>query len=281
MVLSIVYAALYIVLVLLFAKKERKTLPSIVRAAFMMGFPILAVLALLQAEKLKRKYLGRLFFEQFESTDDMLNVISVREDFVIPIIIGIIGAAFVIVGMLKVIKYPISEEPSQFSFGMSASSDAEYQKNCARSISLWGICIEVVSLLFGLGFIAYLGTIITDVFVLSDEMMQAFSVCMFMLFFGICLPFAFVFVFPLMIYFLVGTALMFFSYFLPQLVGIIICGFFCGLLFTAAAVIGVSAAVRMKKSGSITIGKTILYIIGSLVPIVNIFVLGNIRKTAR
>ena len=59
---------------------------------------------------------------------------------------------------------------------------------------------------------------------------------------------------------------------------LVLCGFGCGINFTAAAVIAICAAVRMKKSGSFSTGKTVLYVLLSLIPIVNSFVLGDIRR---
>ncbi len=280
MVLSIVFAAFYILLVVIFPRKESKTMPSVVRTVFMMGFPILAVLAFLQAYLLGKKYVN-LLSEEFETAEEMLSKISVNVDLVIPIVIGIIGAVFVAVGMVKVLKSPLSEEPSQFTFGVPGSLDAEYHKDCARSISLWGIIFEVISLIFGIGFIVNFVEIIKAAISFSEVFAVVGGVSLWLFVMGLIIPFACILAFPLILYIYAGTAFFFVVSCLQQFTGLMLCGFFCGLLFTAAAVIGICASVRMKKSGSITIGKTILYIIGSLIPIVNIFVLGNIRKTAR
>lgn len=280
MVLSIVFAVFYIVLVSIFPKKGQKTMPLVVRAAFMFGFHILAVLTIVQEKLIEAKY-HTLFVELPTEPDEFMAAVSPMTDFVLPILIAFVGAVAVIIGVFRVLRCPLSEEPSDFSAGFGGSLASEYQKDCAGAISGWGIIVGISSLLIGIGFIfncvsllAYLGEGIALASAVAIVFWFALIVC-------ICVPFAFIFAVPFAFWMLFGAAYTFFIECYSQIMGMMLLGFGFGLTYTVTAVISICASVRMKKSGSITTGKTILYIIGSLVPIVNIFILGNIRKTAR
>lgn len=278
MIISIVYCAFYVVLAAVFPRKGRSAMPMWARASFMLGFPLLPLLAFLQTKLLAAKYAGVLSSADYETAEDMLRQLSVGTDLLLPAVIGIIGAVVVLVGMVKVLKAPLSEDPSQFSLGMTGSLGAEYQKDCAHSISLWGIVIDVVSILFGIGFIVYLGGIITAGIAQAEGFVVVGGAVVWLLVIGIIVPFTFIIAIPLALYFAACSAFLFVLMCLSQFVGLALCGFGCALNFTAAAVIAICAAVRMKRSGDLSTGKTVLYVLLSLVPIVNIFVLGDIRR---
>lgn len=281
MILSIAFAVVYIVLVSIFPKKGQKTMPVAVRAAFMLGFPILAVLTIVQEKLIESKYHNVLTDETVSSFDDFLAAVSPMTDFVLPILIAFAGAVAVAIGVFRVLRCPLSEEPSDFTAGFGGSLASEYQKDCASAVSGWGIVLGISSLLMGVGFLFNCAALLSFL----DEGIELALTVGFVFWFAIVLsfiiPFAFLFAMPFAFWALIDAAFIFVVECFPQLMGMMLFGFGFGLTYTVTAVISVCATVRMKKSGSITIGKTILYIIGSLVPIVNIFVLGNIRKTAR
>ena len=183
-----------------------------------------------------------------------------------------------IVGMVKVIKYPLSEELSEYSKELTGSLASDYQKKCAGYISSWGITIAVCSLLFIAGFIVYFAQIIPKLPELLEIAFAACIVCGFLIFIALFVPFTFIFLIAGAGYILSTAAVMAVIACLPQILGMIMCSFGFGMAFTAAAVISICAAVRMKKSGEYTTGKTALYIIGSLIPIVNLFTLTAIKK---
>lgn len=281
MILSIVFAAFYIVLVSIFPKKGQKTMPMAVRAAFMLGFPILAVLTIVQEKLIEPKYHGLLTDDTVSTFEDFMAAISPMTDFILPILIAFAGAIAVAIGVFRVLRCPLSEEPSDFTAGFGGSLASEYQKDCASAISGWGIVLGISSLLMGVGFLFNCVALLSF---LDDGIELALTVG-FVFWFAILLsfviPFAFLFAIPFGFMALVQAAFTFVTECYSQLMGIMLFGFGFGLTYTVTAVISICASVRMKKSGSITTGKTILYIIGSLVPIVNVFVLGNIRKTVR
>lgn len=281
MVLSIAFAVFYIVLVSVFPKKGQKTMPMVVRAAFMLGFPILAVLTIVQEKLIEPKYHGLLTDDTVSTFEDFMAAISPMTDFILPILIAFAGAVAVAIGMFRVLRCPLSEEPSDFTAGFGGSLASEYQKDCASAVSGWGIVMGICSLLMGVGFLFNCVALLSF---LDDGIELALTVG-FVFWFAILLsfviPFAFLFAIPFGFMALVQAAFTFVIECYSQLMGMMLFGFGFGLTYTVTAVISICASVRMKKSGSITTGKTILYIIGSLVPIVNVFVLGNIRKTVR
>lgn len=281
MVLSIAFAVVYIVLVSVFPKKGQKTMPMVVRATFMLGFPILAVLTIVQEKLIESKYHHILFEETVSDFDEFMAAVSPMTDFILPILIAFAGAVAVAIGMFRVLRCPLSEEPSDFSAGFGGSLASEYQKDCASAVSGWGIVLGVSSLLMGVGFLFNCVSLLSFL----DEGIELALTVGFVFWFAIAIsflvPFAFLFAMPVAFWVLVDAAFIILSECFSQLMGMMLFGFGFGLTYTVTAVISICASVRMKKSGSITIGKTILYIIGSLIPIVNIFVLGNIRKTVR
>lgn len=281
MVLSIAFALVYIVLVSIFPKKGQKTMPMAVRAAFMLGFPILAVLTIVQEKLIEPKYHGLLTDDTVSTFEDFMAAISPMTDFILPILIAFAGAIAVAIGVFRVLRCPISEEPSDFTAGFGGSLASEYQNDCASAISGWGIVLGISSLLMGVGFLFNCVALLSF---LDDGIELALTVG-FVFWFAILLsfviPFAFLFAIPFGFMAFVQAAFTFVTECYSQLMGMMLFGFGFGLTYTVTAVISICASVRMKKSGSITTGKTILYIIGSLIPIVNVFVLGNIRKTVR
>lgn len=281
MVLSIAFAVVYIVLVSVFPKKGQKTMPMAVRAAFMLGFPILAVLTIVQEKLIESKYHHILFEETVSDFDEFMAAVSPMTDFILPILIAFAGAVAVAIGVFRVLRCPLSEEPSDFSAGFGGSLASEYQKDCASAVSGWGIVLGISSLLMGVGFLFNCAALLSFL----DEGIELALTVGFVFWFAIVLsflvPFAFLFAMPVAFWVLIDAAFIFVSECFSQLMGMMLFGFGFGLTYTVTAVISICASVRMKKSSSITMGKTILYIIGSLVPIVNIFVLGNIRKTVR
>lgn len=278
MIISIIYCLFYVILAAVFPRKGKIAMPMWVRVSFMLGFPTLPLLAFVQTKLLAVKYAALISAIDYKTADDVLAQISVGTDLLLPAVIGLIGAVVVLVGIVKVLKAPLSEDPSQFSLGLSGSLGAEYQKDCAHSIAFWGIIIDAVSILFGIGFIVYLGGIITAGIAQAETFIVVGGVAVWMLVIGILIPFMFIIAIPFAIYIAAGTALLFVLAYLSQFAGLVLCGFGCGINFTAAAVIAICAAVRMKKSGSFSTGKTVLYVLLSLIPIVNIFVLGDIRR---
>ena len=278
MIVSIIYCLFYVVLASVFPRKGTGAMPMWVRVAFMLGFPLLPLMAFLQVKLLGLRYAGDLSSDDFETVEDIFANMSVGTNFILPAVIGIIGAIVVLVGMVKVLKTPLSEDPSQFSLGMSGSLGAEYQRDCAHAVSFWGIIIDVVSVLFGIGFFAYLARIIMAGIAQAGAFMVVGGISVWLLVLGIIVPFGFIVAFPLVLYIVGGTAFLFVLAYLAEFVGLVLCGFGCGLNFTAAAVISICAAVRMKKSGDFSTGKAFLYVLLSLIPIVNIFVLGDIRR---
>lgn len=281
MVLSIAFAVVYIVLVSIFPRKGQKTMPMAVRAAFMLGFPILAVLTIVQEKLIESKYHHIIFEETVSTFDEFMAAVSPMTDFILPILIAFAGAVAVAIGVFRVLRCPLSEEPSDFSAGFGGSLASEYQKDCASAVSGWGIIMGISSLLMGVGFLFNCAALLSFL----DEGIELALTVGFVFWFAIVLsflvPFAFLFAMPVAFWVLIDAAFIFVAECFSQLMGMMLFGFGFGLTYTVTAVISICASVRMKKSGSITIGKTILYIIGSLVPIVNIFVLGNIRKTVR
>lgn len=281
MVLSIAFAAFYIVLVSIFPKKGQKTMPMAVRAAFMLGFPILAVLTIVQEKLIEPKYHGLLTDDTVSTFEDFMAAISPMTDFILPILIAFAGAIAVAIGVFRVLRCPLSEEPSDFTAGFGGSLASEYQKDCASAVSGWGIVTGICSLLMGVGFLFNCVSLLSFL----DEGIELAMTVGFVFWFAILLsfviPFVFLFAIPFGFMALVQAAFTFVIECYSQLMGMMLFGFGFGLTYTVTAVISICASVRMKKSGSIATGKTILYIIGSLVPIVNIFVLGNIRKTVR
>ena len=278
MIISIIYCLFYVILAAVFPRKGKIAMPMWVRVSFMLGFPLLPLLAFLHTKLLSVKYADIISSADYGTAEDMVRQISVGTDLLLPAVIGIIGAVVVLVGMVKVLKAPLSEDPSQFSLGLSGSLGAEYQKDCAHSIAFWGIIIDAVSILFGIGFVVYLGGIITAGIAQAEMFAVIGGITVWLLIIGIIVPFTFLIAIPLAVYFAACSAFLFVLTCLSQFVGLALCGFGCGLNFTAAAVIAICAAVRMKRSGSFGTGKTVLYVLLSLVPIVNIFVLGDIRR---
>lgn len=132
MVLSIVFTVVYFALVQIFPRKGRKTMPKTAQAAFMMGFPILGVFAFIQEKLVERKY-SAIFsdFDSNNSTESIASVITPATDILLPIFIALIGVISVIIGMVKVIKYPLSEEQSECSKELTASLASDCQKKCA------------------------------------------------------------------------------------------------------------------------------------------------------
>lgn len=282
MVLSIIFTVVYFALAVIFPLKGRKTMPKAAKATFMLGLPILGIFAFIQEKLVERKYSA--VFSDFDSSDytesheSIKSLITPAADIFLPMFIGLIGAVAVIVGMVKVIKYPLSEEQSEYSKELTGSLASDYQKKCAGYISAWGITIAVCSLLFIAGFIVYFAQIIPKLPELFDIAFAVGIVCGFLIFIALFVPFTFIFLIAGAGYILSTAAVMAVITCLPQILGMIMCSFGFGMAFTAAAVISICAAVRMKRSGEYTTGKTALYIIGSLIPIVNLFTLTAIKK---
>lgn len=134
--------------------------------------------------------------------------------------------------------------------------------------------------MFIAGFIVYFVQIIPKLPELFDLAFAACIVCGFLIFIALFVPFTFIFLIAGAGYILSTAAVMAVIACLPQILGMIMCSFGFGMAFTAASVISICAAVRMKRSGEYTTGKTALYIIGSLIPIVNLFTLTSIKKQA-
>lgn len=283
MVLSIIFTVVYFSLAVIFPMKGRKTMPQAAKTAFMLGFPILGVFAFIQEKLVERKY--SVIFSDFdgssnytESYESIKSIITPAADIFLPLFIGLVGAIAVIVGMVKVIKYPLSEEQSEYSKEFTGSLASDYQKKCAGYISSWGITIAVCSLLFIAGFIIYFAQVIPKLPELLDLAFAAGIVCGFLIFIALLVPFTFIFLIAAAGYILSTAAVMAVITCLPQILGMIMCSFGFGMAFTAACVISICATVRMKRSGEYTTGKTALYIIGSLIPIVNLFTLIAIKK---
>ena len=279
MVLSIIFTVVYFALAVIFPLKGRKTMPKAAKATFMLGLPILGIFAFIQEKLVERKYSA--VFSDLDDTADYESIrsrITPAADIFLPLFIGLIGAIAVIVGMVKVIKYPLSEEQSEYSKELTGSLASDYQKKCAGYISSWGITIAVCSLLFIAGFIIYFAQIIPKLPELLEIAFAACIVCGFLIFIALFVPFTFIFLIAGAGYILSTAAVMAVIACLPQILGMIMCSFGFGMAFTVAAVISICAAVRMKRSGEYTTGKTALYIIGSLIPIVNLFTLTAIKK---
>lgn len=281
MVLSIVFTVVYFALAVIFPLKGRKTMPKAAKATFMFGLPILGIFAFIQEKLIERKYSAAFSDIDLDDTagyESIRSLITPAADIFLPLFIGLIGAIAVIVGMVKVIKYPLSEELSEYSKELTGSLASDYQKKCAGYISSWGITIAVCSLLFIAGFIIYFAQIIPKLPELLEIAFASCIVCGFLIFIALLVPFTFIFLIAGAGYILSTAAVMAVIACLPQILGMIMCSFGFGMSFTAAAVISICAAVRMKRSGEYTTGKTALYIIGSLIPIVNLFTLTAIKK---
>ncbi len=278
MIISIIYCLFYVILAAVFPRKGKGAMPMWVRVSFMLGFPLFPLMVFLQAKLIGIRYAEALSIDEYDTAEEVFRELIVGTNFILPAVIGIIGVVVVFVGMVKVLKAPLSEDPSQFSLGMSGSLGAEYQRDCAHAVSFWGIIIDAVSVLFGIGFFAYLARIITAGITQAGSFVVISGLSVWLVVLGLIIPFGFIVVVPLVLYVAASTALLFVVAYLAEFVGLLICGIGCGLNFTAAAVIAICAAVRMKKSGDFSTGKTVLYVLLSLIPIVNIFVLGDIRR---
>lgn len=285
MVLSIIFTAVYMTLVIIFPLKGRKTMPNAVKAAFMLGLPILGVFAFIQEKLVERKY-GGIFSEfsdyqgSLEQYENLKPLITPSTDIFLPILIAFVGAIAVVIGMVKVLKYPLTEELSEYSKELTGSLASDYRKKCAGSISTWGIIIDVCSLLFMAGFVIYFAQIIPKLPEIFDLAVAAIMICGILIFLTLIVPFAFLLLIAAAGYLLSSAAVIAVISCLPQILGMIMCCFGFGMTFTAAAVVSICATVRMKKSGEFTTGKTVLYIIGSLIPIVNFFTLISIKKAS-
>lgn len=285
MVLSILFTAVYMTLVIIFPLKGRKTMPAAVKTAFMLGLPVLGVFAFIQEKLVERKYGGviselsdyQTSLEQYESLKPLLKPST---DIFLPILIASVGAIAVVIGMIKVLKYPLSEEQSEYSKELTVSLASDYRNKCAGSISTWGIIIDVCSLMFMAGFVIYFAQIIPKLPEILDVAVASIIVCGVLIFLALAVPFAFLLLIAGAGYLLSTVALIAVLSCLPQILGMIMCCFGFGMTFTAAAVISICAVVRMKKSGEFTTGKTVLYIIGSLIPILNLFTLISIKKSS-
>ncbi|MGN0599900.1 MAG: hypothetical protein ACI4JK_08370 [Oscillospiraceae bacterium] len=285
MVLSIIFTAVYLTLMIVFPLKGRKTMPTTVKTAFMLGLPILGVFAIIQEKLVERKYSG-LFSEltdhqsNLEQYENLKPLINPSTDIFLPILIGFVGAIAVVIGMVKVLKYPLTEEMSEYSKELTGSLASDYRKKCAGYISTCGIIIDVCSLLFMAGFVIYFAQIIPKIPEIFDTAVAAIMICGVLIFLTLIVPFAFLLLIAAAGYLLSLTAVIAVISCLPQILGMIMCCFGFGMTFTAAAVVSICAVVRMKKSGEFTTGKTVLYIIGSLIPIVNLFTLIAIKKAS-
>lgn len=285
MVLSIIFSAVYLTLVIIFPLKGRKTMPNAVKTAFMVGLPILAVFAFIQEKLVERKYSGVIseladYQSSLEQYEILKPLIKPSTDLFLPILIGSVGAIAVVIGMVKVLKYPLTEEMSEYSKELTGSLVSDYRKKCAGFISTWGIIIDVCSLLFMAGFVIYFAQIIPKIPEIFDTAVAAIIICGILIFLTLVIPFAFLLLIAASGYLLSFVALIAVISCLPQILGMIMCCFGFGMTFTAAAVVSICATVRMKKSGEFTTGKTVLYIIGSLIPIVNLFSLISIKKAS-
>lgn len=283
MILSIIFTVVYFALAVIFPLKGRRTMPMAAKAAFMLGLPMLGIFAFIQEKLIERKYSAAFSDIDLDDTagyESIRALITPAGDIFLPMFIGLIGAIAVIVGMVKVIKYPLSEEQSEYSSELTGSLASDYQKKCAGYISAWGIIIAVCSLLFIAGFIVYFAQIIPKLPELFEIAFAACIVCGFLIFIALLVPFMFIFLIAGAGYVLSTVAVMAVISCLPQILGMIMCSFGFGMAFTAAAVISICASVRMKRSGEFGTGKTALYIFGSLIPIVNLFTLTAIKKQA-
>lgn len=258
-------------------------MPKAIQVTFMLGLPILGVFAFIQEKLVERKYSA--FFSDFDSNvsytdsyEGIASYITPAIDIFLPLFIGLIGVIAVIIGMIKVIKYPLSEEQSEYSKELTGSLASDYQKKCAGCISSWGITVAVCSLLFIAGFIVYFAQIIPKLPTLLNMAWTMGWICGILIFISLLVPTIFIITIPLVGYILSTTTVMTVVACLPQILGMIMCSLGFGMTFTAASIISICAAVRMKKSGKYTKGKTALYIIGSLIPIVNLFTLTAIKK---
>ncbi len=280
MVLSIIFTVVYFALAVIFLLKGKKTMPKAAQAAFMLGFPILGVFTFIQEKLIERKY--SIFFSDLDSYADgyesIASSITPATDIFLPLFIALIGAIAVIIGMVKVIKYPLSEEQSEHSNELTGSLASDYQKKCAGCISSWGITIAVCSLLFIAGFIVYFAQIIPKLSTLLTMAWAMGWIFIILIFVSLLVPTMFIIAIPLVGYILSTTTIMAVTACLPQILGMIICSLGFGMTFTVASIISICAAIRMKKSGKYTTGKTALYIIGSPIPIVNLFTLTAIKK---
>lgn len=285
MVLSIIFTAVYMTLVIIFPLKGRKTMPNAVKTAFMLGLPILGVFAFIQEKLVERKY-GIIFSEftdyqsSLEQYDNLKPLIKPSTDIFLPILIGFVGAIAVFIGMVKVLKYPLTEEMSEYSKELTGSLASDYHKKCAGYISTCGIIIDVCSLLFMAGFVIFFAQIIPKLPEIIDTAVAAIIICGILIFLTLIVPFAFLLLIAAAGYLLSFSAVIAVITCLPQILGMIMCCFGFGMTFTAAAVVSICATVRMKKTGEFTTGKIVLYIIGSLIPIVNLFSLISIKKAS-
>lgn len=285
MVLSIIFTAVYLTLVIVFPLKGRKTMPTAVKTAFMLGLPILGVFAFIQEKLVEMKY-GGVFSEladyqgSLEQSENLKQLIKPSTDIFLPILIAVVGAIAVVIGMVKVLKYPLTEEQSEYSKELTGSLASDYRKKCAGYISTCGIIIDVCSLLFMAGFVVYFAQIIPKLPEIIDTAVAAIIICGILIFLALVIPFAFLLLIAAAGYLLSFVAVISVISCLPQILGMIMCCFGFGMTFTAAAVVSICATVRMKKSGEFTTGKTVLYIIGSLIPIVNLFTLISIKKAS-
>ncbi|MGN1135437.1 MAG: hypothetical protein ACI4SF_04390 [Oscillospiraceae bacterium] len=285
MVLSIIFTAVYLTLVIVFPLKGRKTMPNAVKTAFMLGLPILGVFAFIQEKLVERKY-GKLlsdlsdYQDNLEQYENLKPLINPSTDLFLPILISFVGAIAVVIGMVKVLKYPLTEEMSEYSKELTGSLASDYHKKCASYISTCGIIIDVCSLLFMAGFVIYFAQIIPKIPEIIDAAVAAITICGILIFLTLIVPFAFLLLIAAAGYLFSFTAVIAVISCLPQILGMIMCCFGFGMTFTAAAVVSICATVRMKKTGEFTTCKTVLYIIGSIIPIVNLFTLIAIKKTS-
>lgn len=285
MVLSIIFTAVYLTLIIAFPLKGRKTMPTAVKTAFMLGLPILGVFAFIQEKLVERKY-GGVFSEladyqgSLEQSENLKQLIKPSTDIFLPILIAVVGAIAVVIGMVKVLKYPLTEEMSEYSKELTGSLASDYRKKCAGYISTCGIIIDVCSLLFMAGFVVFFAQIIPKLPEIFDIAVAAIIICGILIFLTLVIPFAFLLLIAAVGYLLSSAAVIAVISCLPQILGMIMCCFGFGMTFTAAAVVSICATVRMKKSGEFTTGKTVLYIIGSLIPILNLFTLIAIKKAS-
>ena len=108
MIISIIYCLFYVILAAVFPRKGKIAMPMWVRVSFMLGFPILPLLAFVQTKLLAVKYAALISAIDYKTADDVLAQISVGTDLLLPAVIGLIGAVVVLVGIVKVLKAPLS-----------------------------------------------------------------------------------------------------------------------------------------------------------------------------
>ncbi len=265
MIMSIAYAAVYILLGVVFVYRKGKALPKAASAAFMLGIPLLSVLIVIQA---------RLFAGEFESDayfDSLAEIVShAKYTIILPSIIFLIGAAFVVAGVVRFLKIPCEN-----------CSDLVYHKKSAGIISGWGIVVSVLSLVFGIGFIVSLVDFIIELLpTLAGTLALSSVVLAVIMCICVVCPLFIAAAIPLGIYVMACIAASSVVYLLPQIVGMIVFLTGFGIVYAEAAALAVCAAVHMKKSGIFSTKKAVLMSIASFIPIANIFSAASVRKSA-